>query len=48
MKLEFPGDFPRILMSDFMKTRPVGVEFHVDGQADRRDEASDCFSQFCE
>jgi hypothetical protein len=36
-------------ISNFMKFRPVGAElFHADGPADRHDEASSRFSQFCE
>jgi len=40
-------------MSDFMKILPVGAELfredgRTEGQADRHDEASSHFSQFCE
>jgi hypothetical protein len=35
-------------LSNFMKIRPAGAEFHADGQTDRRDEANSCFRQFCE
>jgi len=35
-------------MSDFIKIRPVGAEFHVDIWTDRHDEAITYVLQFCE
>ena len=35
-------------ISSFMKIRPVGAEFHADGETDRHDEANRRFSQFGE
>jgi len=34
-------------ISDFMKIRPVGVQFYVDRRLDRHDEANGRFPQFC-
>ena len=45
MKLEFSRQvLKKTQISNFMKIRRLGAEFH----ADRREEADGCFSQFCE
>ena len=31
-----------------MKIRPVGAQFHADGQTDRNDEANSHLTKFCE
>jgi len=51
MKLEFSPHISEknSQISNFMKIRPVGVEFsHTAGQTDRHDEPNGRFSQFCE
>jgi hypothetical protein len=42
-------DFRKILISDFMKIRPVGSDlFHTDRRMDRHDEGNSRFSRFSE
>jgi hypothetical protein len=41
--------FRKIVISDFMKIRPVDAElFRADGRRDRRDEATSRFPVYCE
>ena len=45
----FSIGFRKIIISNFMKIRPVGAElFQADGRTDRHDEADSRFTQFCE
>jgi hypothetical protein len=49
MKLEFSRQiFKNTDISNFMKIRPAGAEFHADGRTDGLDEANSRFSQFGE
>jgi len=49
MKIEIFDKFSKnTRMSNFMKIRPMGAEFHTGGQTDRHDEANSGFSQFGE
>ena len=45
----FLTGFQKILISNFMKIRPVGAKFlRADRRMDRQDEVNSRFSQFCE
>jgi len=49
MKLAFSQKiFENSQISNFMKIRPVGVEFFADGRTDRNAEGNSRFLQFCE
>jgi hypothetical protein len=49
LKLEFSRQSFEKYSNIFHENPTVGTElFHADGQTEKRDEASNCFSEFCE